>query len=87
MIETKNAAAASDVATRINLIKNKETETEKMLMSMNVTIDDEINLNNFKRKQNDWWYLKDINMQNKYEKKIHKLNIYWYYFIRRIIIY
>ena len=45
----KNAVAANDIATRINLIKNKETEVEKISVSMNVIIDDEINLNKFKK--------------------------------------
>ena len=52
-----------------------------------MTADDEVDLNKFKRRRNDRWYLKDISMQNRYEKKICKLNAYWYCFIHRIIIY
>ena len=49
----KNVAVASDVATRINLIKNKKTEIEKASMSINVIADDEVNFNKFKRKRSD----------------------------------
>ena len=50
VIKTKNVVAANDLATRIDLIKSKETEIEKASMSMSVTADNEINLNKFKRK-------------------------------------
>ena len=53
LIKTKNVTAASDVATRTDLIKNKKTEIEKALMSMNVTADDKINLNKFKKKRSN----------------------------------
>ena len=76
MTKTKNAVAASNVATKVDLIKNKETKTEKISMSINVTADDEINLRKFKKRRSDQWHLKDINMQNRYEKKIRKLNAY-----------
>ena len=49
----KNVVAADDVATRIALTKNKEIKTEKTLMLMNVTADNRINLNKFKKKRND----------------------------------
>ena len=62
LIKTKNVVAASDVATRIDLIKNKETKAEKTSVSMNIIVDNEINSSKFKRKQNDWWHLKDMNM-------------------------
>ena len=87
LIKTKNLIVANGVATRTDLIKNKKTKIEKTLMSMSVTADDEINSNKFKRKRSDRWYLKDMNMQNKYRKKIRKLNAYWYCFICRITIY
>ena len=53
LIKMKNVVAANDVATKIDLIRNKETEIKKTLMSMNVTVDNEINFNKFKRKQSD----------------------------------
>ena len=49
----KNIVGVNDVATRINLIKNKKTEIKKTLVSMNVIADGEVNLNKLKRKQND----------------------------------
>ena len=76
MIKTKNTAAANDVATKADLIKNNEIKTEKILMSMSVTVDDKININKFERKRSDQWHLKDMNTQNKQEKKMRKLNVY-----------
>ena len=49
----KNAIAANDVVTKTDLIKNKKTKTKRTSVSMNVTVDDKINLNKFKRKQSD----------------------------------
>ena len=49
----KNAVAANDVVTRINLIKNKETGAEKASMSMNIILHDEINSNKFKKRRED----------------------------------
>ena len=76
MTKTKNVITVNDVATKVDLIKNKETETEKALMSMSVIIDNEVNSNKFKGRRSDRWYLKDINTQNKHGKKIRKLNAY-----------
>ena len=87
LTQTKNAVAANDVATRIDLIKNKEIKTKKTSVSMNVINYDKVNLNKFKRRRNDRWHLKDMNTQNKHEKEMRKFNIYWYHFICRIIIY
>ena len=53
LIKRKNVVAASNVATRTDLIKNKEIKTEKTSMLMNVTADDEINSSKFKRKRSD----------------------------------
>ena len=53
LIETKNAVAVNNVATRTNLIKNKKTKVKKLSVSMSVTADNKINLNKFKRKRND----------------------------------
>ena len=77
MIKTKNIASVSDVATRTDLIKSKETEIKKMSVSMNVTVDDIVNSSKFKKKRNDQWLLKDMNMQNRYEKEMRKFNAYW----------
>ena len=49
----KNAIVASDVATRINLIKSKKIKIKKTSMLMNVIADNEINLNKFKKKQSN----------------------------------
>ena len=49
----KNAVVANAVATKIDLIKNKETKTEKMSILMNVIAHDKINLNKFKRRRNN----------------------------------
>ena len=87
LIKKKNAVAASDVATRTDLIKSKETEAEKASVSMSVIVEDEVDLNRFKRRRSDRWHLKDISMQKKYEKKMRKFNVYWYCSIRRITIY
>ena len=51
LIKMKNVVIVNDVATKADLIKSKETETEKASVSMNVIADDEINLNKFKRKR------------------------------------
>ena len=53
LTETKNAAVANDIATRIDLIKSKETEVEKISMSINMIVNDEINLSKFKRRRSD----------------------------------
>ena len=58
-----------------------------MLILTSVIADDKINLNKFKKRRNDRWYLKDMNMQNRHKKKMRKFNVYWYCSIRRIIIY
>ena len=53
LTEIKNVIIINDVATRIDLRRNKETEAGKTSILMNVIIDDEINLNEFKKRQND----------------------------------
>ena len=55
LIKTKNAVAASDVATRTDLIKSKKIKVKKIFMSISVTADDEINQINLKenKKIND----------------------------------
>ena len=60
LIKTKNAVAANDVATRTDLIKNKKTKAEKVSVSMNMTINDEVNLNKLKKRRSDRWYLRDM---------------------------
>ena len=75
-IKTKNVIAANDIATKVDLIKNKEAEIEKVSMSISVTVDNEINLKKFIRKRSDRWHLKNINTQNWHEKKVRKLNAY-----------
>ena len=87
LTKTKNVVVVSDVATKADLIKSKKIKTEKTSVLMNVTADDKVNLNRFERRWSDRWYLKDMNTQNRHEKKIRKLNVYWYCFIRRITIY
>ena len=48
MIETKNAVIVNDVATRIDLIKNKKIE-KKISVSMSVTVNNEKNSKKFKK--------------------------------------
>ena len=76
MTETKNAVIANDVATKVNLIKNKKTKAEKMSVPMNVIVDDEINSSKFKKRRSDRRHLRNMNTLNKYKKKIYKLKIY-----------
>ena len=45
----KNVVAANDVATKADLIKNKEIKIEKTSMSMSVIADNRINLNKLKK--------------------------------------
>ena len=47
-----------------------------MSMSISVTVDDEMNLNKFKRKRNDRSYLRNMSTQNGHEKKMRKLIVY-----------
>ena len=53
LTETKNAVAISNVAIITDLIIIKKTETEKILISICVTVDDKINLNKFKKRRSD----------------------------------
>ena len=53
LIKMKNTVAVNGVATKTDLIKKKKTKTEKTLMTMSVTADNEINSNKFKKKRND----------------------------------
>ena len=87
LIKTKNAVAANNVAMRTDLIKNKKTEIKQTSVSINVIADDEVNLNKFKKRWSDRWHLKDIDTQNRHEKKMRKFNVYSYCFIRWITIY
>ena len=87
LTKTKNVIIVNNVVTRTDLIRNKQTKVEKASMSINVTADDEINLNKFKRKQNDRWHWRNMSTQNKYAKKMRKLNVYWYCSIHQITIY
>ena len=53
LTEIKNVVVANDVATRTDWIKSKETKIKKTSVSMNVTADDEVNSNKFKKKRNN----------------------------------
>ena len=53
----KNAIATNDVATKVDLIKSKETKIKKALISMSVTADDKVNLNRLRKNEtiDDIW--------------------------------
>ena len=57
LIETKNIVIANDVAIKIDLIKNKKIKVKKISVSINITVDNEINLNKFKKNKtiDDIW--------------------------------
>ena len=44
---------------------------------MNITADDKVDLNTFRKRWNDWWHLENMSMQDKYNKKIRIRDAYW----------